>query len=452
MANKPGLIIFLAILAICILLVIIFIIRDHINRLKAHELSQCTDIFIENRLSHVIFVDGIQGAGKTTGSSGIVHSIVRTIINKGSDKIATFREYFYKLDFNKIDKFINDSYDFCLSKNYDPYSYITSLVLKEFPELINMEHNTYLEVIKAEEMINDYVMAMIRLNENHFVMSNVKFLNRNTNNYALVYESKYLQIKNQFLNKEFYLTNYLCIFEDERSLNNYLASDYREVAKEDTGTKEILRLFRNAFKGTSYYICTNQHTLRNVKEERELGTCYIRMEYLEVIGNHPTLTKLYGLLKNINNKLMHLFAFFHFKNKDLYLNKYNRFKSLNYFYLNKTSKLFSRSYLKYHAKVYFDEKDIDKENTENKIHYIQFDFVFPTIECFGTLDTYFYSFLVDTLRNNAEYSFYSLAEMNSIIEASAKTDIANNILHKKGDKTFNSSSLSINDTEDVDVF
>ena len=449
--KKIFLVILLSLVLIFILVEIALIVRDHIKRLKAHELSNCTDIFIENRCGTVIYVDGKQGAGKTTGSSGIIHSIVRVLIRKGQNIISNFREYFYKLDFNEIDKFIEQSYNNAFNNNYEPYTYISSIIVAKFPLIAELSHDNYLSVTRAEDMINDYIMAYIRLKDFNFVLSNIKIFNRITNNYNLHYDNEFIQLKKQYQKHSFYLNNYLIIFEDERSLNNYLASEYREVAKEDTGTKEFLRLARNAFKETLYYVATNQNTGRNVKEERELGTSYIHMEYMEVIGNHPTLTKIIGFNKLINNKIMNIFAFFHFKKKNDYLNKYNRFKSINYFYLKLVAKLFAKSYLKYSAKVYFDEKDIEKENTDNKLYYIPFDFVFPTSECFGTLDTHFYSFLVDILRNNAEYCFYNLEEVNAILDLSLKERIANNILQRKGEKT-HVSNIPGAPEEDTDVF
>lgn len=382
--------------------------------------------FVLQHFGYNVNAEGVIGAGKTTFEFGLAHVYVEIILGKINKIREEMQIICYDLPFNELDQDIATLY----KEHKDDYLKVSEQLHEKYFMYIDKTFSDGLVTVPLFDKFKDYVEATMCLMSNQFVMSNVRCYNHLTRNYSLPYDSKYLEIKDNPDN--FPMRRYTVMINDDYLLQKKLSTEHMQVAKDDAGAKEFLRLSRQAGKGTMFFLGNAQKVNRGVKEERELSTSIPQIERCDVVGDFPFFQEIFNYLIRLVNWLMVARSkFIRSKKREIYLGGFNHFKKLRYrlFKINKF--FFSHSFVAYKIRLYFNSEDLGKNNTSTSDYFIPQTFIMPIKYCFGSGDTHYFSFIYDVLRSRSHYRFSDLEEMTSALRPEQQKELFDEIVKKR---------------------
>ena len=404
----------------------------------------------------IVYVYGQIGAGKTTCASGITNLLTKIKKEQALEKIDLIKDKLPEVNFNKVNKIINDAfYDGHLT-NSDT---IVNLVYSVYPELEKLcegkFYNNYLYPESYSTLIKDYIYAYIAIIRNNYVyFLRRKFFSWNTNNWAMKFLPDMIDIKDRFVNLDYKIQHYTTIFEDEKILSGKRSTEFMVVSKDDGGGDAFLRLIRQLGKETIHYVTTLQDFNRSVKQERELATGIIHIQK----RNQLTIYSLANLFRKMILDFLQRWKIFlddfiqsiyNQKTKKLekhlkvfeeqkievpgillnQIKKYDvdvssnpsKIKAAIKKLINQEEKNFADSFLNYEANYYTSADDVGKPKKECVSGFLKLNLCFPLSWCYGSIDTYSFSALDDFLSNHSyDFNDYYDPANNSIPNESEK--------------------------------
>lgn len=382
--------------------------------------------FVIQHFGYNVNAEGVLGSGKTTFVFGLSHVYTEIILSKINALRLEFQTICYDLPFHELEKDILT----CYEEEKEDYLLISEALHKKYFMYIDKEYDDGLKKVSLHENFKDYIEATIALLSNQFIMSNVRCYNHITKNYSLPYDPAYLEIKDNA--EQFPMRRYSVMINDDYLLGKKLSTEHMQIAKEDAGAKEFLRLCRQIGKGTMFFLGNAQKISRGVKEERELSTSIPLIERCDVVGDFPFFQQCINYLIRFLNWLMSIRSKFMRKSKqEAYLGGYNRFKKLRYKLFRLNKKMFSSSFVAYKMRLYFNSEDVGKNNSSTSEYFIPQVFIIPIKYCFGSGDTHFFSFIYDVLRARSHYRFCDLEEMTSSLLSNEQQEVFEDIVKKR---------------------
>lgn len=402
------------ILALICFFTLLFSIK-YILKSSYYLIRHSATVYDLSKKGFLISISGLVKVGKTTISKGISHAYERDILNKLQNKLHETKVLLQKVNFNDVDKFIEDrltdSLNNALKINFKS---LAEEVLEKF-ELNDSLIHDFINIKRIIIVIEEYVEAYFYLYYKYnFVYSNTKHYSRITGKFNQVYDVNNQQIFNSYLKKSFDLDRYSVELIDEAS-DNDSAMKWREM--EDTGSKEYRRKYAHIYKETNRLISIKQDSSDEVKKYRNL---YHSNFYLD---HKPLLRNTFSAVRKIIFKFIDFKVFifnikewfkYKLKRKKNHLDNeaygYDYEKEYNYNKSNYQRKMDTKKYyyemffkscgyLVFQVKDYYKEDDIGSRSSDTFEETIMY---FPVIECWGTFDHTEFSYLYDELHDVSE--------------------------------------------------
>ena len=353
---------------------------------------------ISNYVKTNNFVSGKVGAGKSSFLSALTH--IKVIIHQENinEKINNTKKILYTLNYYDLDNLINSSYR---KNKYIPD--ILNLIYKddEFNNYLFGEYDNYRQTTPKTSLIKDYVTAYCAFLRNNYVMSNFPLYNRITNTFNIKLTDDFFHIKDEKLQKKYYIPAYLSIVEDELALGDQknTVSTYN---LDNSGRDTAMRLFRQLKNETTDWTGASQNSTRVQKGTRELGNTFFMIESRRVIGAQKRFSLIF---KNKEDKLIKKMkktaSKMEEKEAEIYLNSNNEFKKKIYDLYQFQNRIYASSFIEYKVRITHSEKDLERWDTAN-LPLVKL--VFPLTWCYGTYRTCQHADLDEKLNEASHHS------------------------------------------------
>ena len=379
-----------------------------------------TIIYCKNYLGHLIAIIGKIRVGKSTLLSGITHVFQIIIINDNNDIMDRIRRIFYDIDFNEFDNII--LYLYYEKKIYD-LDKITLEILKYYNYNGYTLRYNYLDFKTIKTLFKEYIESFYVINiRDQYVMSKTYIYSHITNKSNIEYDIDMTKINYAYANKNYAIEDNLIEVIDEATDDIGAAKQYDDM-NDESGAKEYRRKYGHIHREKNYMITTKQDSSDEIARFRRLNQSNIEIiEKVKIIGKYRTVNyfieKIYKYIEKYNYIKFFIKAIlkglFNKEKRNEYINynfkKKYRGKKLQYKLNFIQEYLFSLAYCKFKTKVYSNEDDVGKENSNSKIYYDQFNFVIPLRYCFGTIQIHEFSYIQKQLLSNSNVKYQNLKE------------------------------------------
>lgn len=390
-------------------------------------------------------ITGNIGAGKTTMEAALDNMLAKVLQQKASQKVEFVMEVFGDLDFSFVDSIISLAYLDVHISNTDAIlhwctedsegEYVDDFVRKERKVLREYLSGRYyydgLFPVSYTSLFRDYIEARVALIRDNYVFYPLRgFYCWFNDRWAMDASPGMIDIKERRDAADFSIQRYTVITEDEKALSGKVSTNYAQVAKDDGGGKDFLRLIRHFGKGTIYYLCTSQDFTRIVAEERELATGIFRVErrdevppirpdFIVIDLLKAVVSGIYGirirmLRKSNAARLISVMKEISVRkdaglpaSKELNdlaqklsadpLEKPSRMRSFLGRLSRRRSILLSDSFIRYRGRYWTSADDVGKPLNECSSFCTSFDFFFPISWAYGSIDTWQFQVFYDRL-------------------------------------------------------
>lgn len=390
-------------------------------------------------------ITGNIGAGKTTMEAALNNMLAKVLQQKATQTVSSVMEAFGDLDFSFVDRIISIAYfdvrisntdailDWCV--NDSEGEHVDGFVRKErrtIREYITGRfHYDGLFPRPYVSLFRDYIEARVALLRDNYVFYPLRgFYCWFNDRWSMDASPGMIDIKERRDSRDFSIQRYTVITEDEKALSGKVSTNYAQVAREDNGGKDFLRLIRHFGKGTIYYLCTSQDFTRIVAEERELATGIFRVERRdEVAPIRPDFIVL-ELMRAIVSGIYTLKVKLKRKRNESRLKsvaaeirmradaglprkealdelaqslsvdpseKPSRMRSLLGGLSRRKSVMFADSFIRYRGRYWTNAEDVGSPPSECSSFFTAFDFFFPISWAYGSIDTWQFSVFYDSL-------------------------------------------------------
>lgn len=365
---------------------------------KSQEMEKSTIDFIKSKsLGYYISIQGIIRSGKTALSVFISNVLVLVLKSDIQNKIDFFRRLCWKIDFNELD---NDILELKGNGTLNSPKKICRKLYSKYKNFLDEEHEFGNKIIKGTKYFKGYVRAIMREEDNHYVLSSTPVYCPITDTNSLDFKPSMLELKERAEGKDYQLTHYLIALDDDKGVqtdkNNKM---YFQIAKEDKGSSLFYRLMGNMMEESFYYITTAQSAAEIVLEERRLANSIITIyEKCHSIGNYQ-LTR--GIIHSLVNSLNFLNKVYSWCTKEpkRTLKKPNQIKEWIYNLFIKDFELDARGYVFFPTYINYGNKEDIKTAEE-------FNFVASKEWSFDCYETHAFQFLHEILEEESTTSFY----------------------------------------------
>lgn len=381
------------------MIIILYIIDwiKHFFRNKKHKKTRKKLL----KLGTKIAFTGETGAGKTTCASGTVTFFEKHIIELAKKKMEYIQTIMSDYDFVYINHFIDTM---CIYNPDAKTDVLFDLVTSAIQEQLYRkdEYRYYFDGIKVktyESLMLDYIEARVAYNRGNYVFSNVEYesLVTGKKNYNLTGNDT--KFKERWDNGDLRIRRYSVTFFDEETLDpEKININWQQIAQDDSGATEFLRLHRQLFKETSWYIATCQNGGRMVKTQRELFNSIVHILKRKRLNEFGMIKFIYKCFNALNEASHKLYKFVT-KDNDKLASKKTLYKKRKRLIMQKLDMLNAQDFLAYKVEIY---QDTDKEATHSASR-IETTFVFPVTWCFSPINTWDFSYQYDEAvkRSNA---------------------------------------------------
>jgi len=344
----------------------------------------------------VFGIVGELGIGKTTKTNGLISLLE----NYMKDLIKEKEEYTFtiinKMDFtylNFVLKVMCENHEDCKPEEIFERVYpITKPYLYD-KKGNPLTYNNGIKKIKYEEIMLEYIEAIIAKHRNNFVWCNIDYESAITGNQAYDLTPDDTKLKDRWENHDFTPRRYGILAFDDVALNeDKINLNWQKIAQESSGSIEFLRTFRHLFKETDRYICNLQNAGRLVKTDRELFNSIIEIVSKEDYERFSFCKSVVSFIDRTND-------FIHKVRVKLTRKKLRLEEKISK-YRNRKRKLWhlldildSKDYIKYTVNVYNTSKDAENKTNKSK----QTKIYFPKKWCYAPTETFAYSYLYDAL-------------------------------------------------------
>lgn len=387
--------------AVTILILPFLIIKGKRYRLS-YQLNH-TIYYVKNVLGWIIGINGPIRVGKTSLLSGLSSVSQIIIINEINDLLTNTMKKFKTVDFNNLNILVVDLYEkFKLENGYPDFEKITTIILEKYNLKGESLHYNMIGHVEIHKLILDYIFSFYCLNiRNNYVQSKTPFYSNITHEFSYYLNSEWLKIRDAFKNKEYAILDWMVILIDELT-DEAGAMSYLDDIKDLAGAKEYRRKMGQIHQERNRIISTKQDVMDEVKKYRNLTHSNLVLdEKVKTVGNHKWIYSIIKFIYYIPIKLLtilvirpiFIYSFIFRKNQtydDIYTHYHNKVGLIR----RQESKLYyfqmffeSIGYNKY---VGFDIKraeDIEKSTADRDY----FKLYIPTVYCWGTYDTHYYS-------------------------------------------------------------
>lgn len=391
--------------------------KDELERLEYVQECEDSYYFVCDNLSYVVSVDGKQGAGKTSIIVGLTQY----------DTINYQYLIEQKLDWIKvIVEYVNYAYlNECINKFYDLHNN-PNIVYKELMKDAQINewfrgiYSDYVQKTPLPELLRSYVFAYCAKLRDQYTGSNIKIYCPINEKYSFSYGVENLEIKNESVQKNYYLPKFCSIVNDEALLSIYKNTNTNSVVA-DTGLDLSLRLIRHLSLETVRIYMSAQSTERQSKIIRELSTSFIHVIGYEIVGKLKTkdqfLKRKYNALKEkIDRKNLIDFPSI----------KKNKLRKL----FQERKKLFAASFIRYTVRVYSKLEDVGKMPDKCESEASEVNLTFPLTWIFGCYETHEFKFIDEFLQGLSNKKDIDLQVAKETYTDLEKSDKAKKILEK----------------------
>lgn len=383
----------------------------------------------------ITYVCGNIGVGKTTLAAAISNMLAKIKHDRAQKKLDEVRLTFRDLDFNPIDRVIEEAYR---AGTVDTDKFVDELI-RQIPTLgdyiKDRFHYAGLYPIPYRTMVNDYVEAYVSmLRDNYVYFTMGKFYSWYSDAWAMKYFPEMIDIKDRYLESDYSIDRYTVMFEDEKTVSDKVSTNFTTVAKEDGGGDIFLRLLRQIGKGTIHYLSTAQDFERVVKQERELATGILYVsdrKEIELFSFVETFLYLVNMLIKGWSKLLEEYVTLiradranramkklelAGKFKLLPPEKYRRIIARKDVDFSKETSpirsvlsrldrhfqmVFASSFIRYRGNYYTTASDVGKEKENCIGSVLELDLCFPISFAYGSTDTFGFATINDFLISNS---------------------------------------------------
>lgn len=357
--------------------------RDYVGRMNCVHLCETSLAFLEKEVSYLVSIQAEVGGGKTSLMSGLSHYETLILQKKASDYLEYVQVILPSIDYRHLNERIASLYG-TLHKPLKVYEELWKET--DVKDAFSGIYSDHVSEIPKAAILKNYIEAFTALQRNHFIGANYSIYNRLTENFSFFFDYESLEIKDEDVQKNYLLPKYCSIFEDESLLSIYKNTNSNSVIG-DTGQDLSQRLIRHLGKETVRIYSSAQNILRISKLIRELGTSFINIESMEIVGQLTLKDRLLELREErLRKRLTSEKLLFPNKVKD----KVNRI-------FDKRKKLFASNYLKYKITVYSSLEDVGKAPDKCAFAVKAFDLYFPITWCFGVYDPIEFKFIDEFL-------------------------------------------------------
>lgn len=357
--------------------------RDYVGRMNCVHLCETSLAFLEKEVSYLVSIQAEVGGGKTSLMSGLSHYETLILQKKASDYLEYVQVILPSIDYRHLNERIEELY----TREKKPLKVYEALWKEaDVQDAFSGIYSDHVSEIPKAAILKNYIEAFTALQRNHFIGANYSIYNRLTENFSFFFDYESLEIKDEDVQKNYLLPKYCSIFEDESLLSIYKNTNSNSVIG-DTGQDLSQRLIRHLGKETVRIYSSAQNILRISKLIRELGTSFINIESMEIVGQLTLKDRLLELREErLRKRLTSEKLLFPNKVKD----KVNRI-------FDKRKKLFASNYLKYKITVYSSLEDVGKAPDKCAFAVKAFDLYFPITWCFGVYDPTEFKFIDEFL-------------------------------------------------------
>ena len=362
---------------------------QHLSRGKKHKKTRKRLLKIGTKVGFT----GETGIGKTTCASGAITFFETHIIDLTKQKMEYVQTIMSDYDFVYLNHFIDTM---CLYNPDAKPEVLFDLSISAIQEQLYKrdEHRYYFDGIKVhtyETLMMDYIEARVAYNRKNYVFSNIDYesLITGAKNYDL--DGSDTKFKERWYGNDFRLRRYSATFFDEETLDpDKVNTNWQQIAQAESGAMEFLRLHRQLFKETSWYIATLQHGGRMVKTQRELFNSIVHIVKRKRLSEFKVIKFLYKCLTVLNETSHKLYKLVT-RNSDKLASRKTLYKKRKKFLLHILDMLNAKDFLAYKVEIY---QDTDKEATHSASR-IETTFVFPITWCFSPVNSWDFAYQYD---------------------------------------------------------
>lgn len=377
----------------------------------------------------VIF--GNKGSHKSTLLNFISQNIVKGLINLQLTRIQNIMISLKEIDFNEINKYIDDIVISNMEKNsfFDTSQLDRSKIKNSFVSFL--EHKKvelqnyftdYLSITTKIDLLYKYMVYYFDVNyPGNYMLHNGYRYNITHKKLAKFFDYRSIEMKNVIKDKNWQLHKPCVVTFDESSRHkgNVYSNNKDEKL---SGSSDTLSLVRNGGENLIYFWSATQIQKDYFKGDRDQADVFLRFYQKKIIKLFPYVQKSCILLQDL------MMSFFKLKyrlkylfNNDLYFKEWTNYYNSSNYLRNKLNSLenfknflYANSIMVLRFKGYYKLEDTEVKNDSGL--YDRYQFIGPLYEFWGTFDSHNYSSLFRELDNN-----YSENEDNSyVVKTSSK--------------------------------
>lgn len=367
----------------------------------------------------LISLIGDIGSGKSSGQSALTHAFVIKFQNDIVTLMNKIKTIYKSLDFNDIDEFLFSKF---MSESIDLNDTVKDLIQTfNITENLIFDFNTYKSTY---ENFKDYAFGFYVLYiRNNYVYSVTTIFNRLTSNFNMKLNLDWHKIKKAYKNNDYSIEDYAVELIDEAS-DELASAFWREVEKDEDGSKEYRRKYRHIHQERNRMIDTRQDSTDMIKRFRNLTQTHIEMVETKYLF---TFKGLFVIIESFMNSHMFLYKifklyipYFFYRIKRLRTGiSYQEFYDKKYAYINKLRNkqnrilyyewfLRSLGIVRFIAKKYYSAEDVGKISPET--HEL-LKLYFPSQWAFGTYQQFAFKGIQEQLlkirkSNNTEVNVF----------------------------------------------
>jgi hypothetical protein len=377
---------------------------------KFYEHIKNITLMITWHFGFLISLIGSIGSGKSSGQSALTHAYVLKFQKDIIDLMNKTKKVFKSIDFNDVDDYLFEAYS---TKSIDFTKTVDELVdLFQIQKNLIFDFSTYKTTY---EYFKDYAFAFYVIYiRNNYVYSVTKIFNRLTGNFNMKFDLNWQKIKKAYQTKNYAIEDYAVELIDEAS-DELASAFWRDVEKDDDGSKEYRRKYRHIHQERNRLIDTRQDATDYIKRFRNLTQTHLEMIEAKFIF---TFKGLFKILESFMLSQMFLYKLF-----KLYLPfawyklprlrkgmRYQEFYDDKYAYINKLRNKHNRilyyewflrslGLVRFIAKKYYSAEDVGKINPDT--HEL-LKLYFPASWSFGTYEQFAFKGIQEQLLQNAQ--------------------------------------------------
>lgn len=413
-------------LILCDIAFLVCVYIYHIVRKRYKLINRCkNEHYRVASLGNTISVVALQGGGKTTTLAILNNYLTLYLIDKLQNKMAEIVTKLKELDFNELDKEI--AYMLEIQAQMINRGLMSNYNIEGIKRTINDKYqfatyySNFLSIEHKGDLLAEYIHCFYIINiRKKFVHSSTYFYNAITGENSLSFNPNNFSFKKARVNKN-WAGDYYTIFavDEENAHHGNVYSNDKAYKLE--GITESLQKIRNAGQGTIYYIVAKQVHDDQIKAYRSLF-----QSNLEIYDNITVCDFLFlrKVLKWLRCKGIYIFFRLHhlFCNSEKYLElkameqkRTSKRRNLSYRLLQIEALLWRNGFKRIRYKNYFNPEDYGKKDD---IYYERFVLYAPLYYCYGSFDTYYFSFLIDEM--NKSYASNKSTLLTSRFEVDKK--------------------------------